>query len=385
MVPAAQRNSASSSQPAWRTILRVLFLLFVFLVGVRGLGTGFKELGGDLLKHFFTATSNPFIGLIIGILGTTLVQSSSVSTSLIVALVAAPENPLPVADAIPMIMGANIGTTVTNTIVSLGHIGQPEEFRRAFAAATCHDFFNFIAVAVLLPLELTTGYLRHLSGELSSLLAGQAGTKFPNPLKDTTNLVLQPLHQLLQWLVGSQRVAAILLIMLSVAAIFGMLYLLVRTLRTLMATRMESYLTRSLGFSPHLGIIVGVVVTVMVQSSSITTSVLVPLAGAGLVSLYQVFPITLGANIGTTITALLASLAAPPETAAVAIQVALAHLLFNISGILLMYPLPAARAVPIRLAEWLARIAVGSRRYALFYVFGLFYGLPALLIVLSRL
>ncbi len=127
-----------------------MLLLYVFLVGVNGLSKGFQALGGGLLDSFFSATENPFMGLMVGILATTLVQSSSVSTSLIVALVAAPDNPVPVANAVPMIMGANIGTTVTNTLVSLGHIGRSDEFRRAFAVATCHDFFNFMAVAVFL-------------------------------------------------------------------------------------------------------------------------------------------------------------------------------------------------------------------------------------------
>ena len=132
-------------------VLAVVFLLFIFLLGVKGLGDGFKLLGRDLLQAFFTATENPFIGLMVGILATTLVQSSSVTTSMVVGLVAAPENPLPIANAIPMIMGANIGTTVTNTAVSLAHMARREEFRRAFAVATCHDFFNFLTVGISAP------------------------------------------------------------------------------------------------------------------------------------------------------------------------------------------------------------------------------------------
>jgi sodium-dependent phosphate cotransporter len=122
----------------------------------------------------------------------------------------------------------------------------------------------------------------------------------------------------------------------------------------------------------------------MVQSSSITTSVLVPLAGAGIVTLRQVFPITLGANIGTTLTALIASMAAPAETAHLAVQIALVHLLFNLLGTVLIYPVRAFREVPLRLAEWIAGVAVRSRKTALLYVAGLFYGLPAALIAVSR-
>ena len=145
-------NGAGTLQAA-RTFGTIAILLIIFLSGVGGLGDGFKLLGRDILESFFAATSNPLIALMVGLLATTLAQSSSVTTSMVVGLVAAPENPLPLANAVPMIMGANIGTTVTNTFVAMAHIGRKDEFRRAFSVATCHDFFNFLAVAILLPLE----------------------------------------------------------------------------------------------------------------------------------------------------------------------------------------------------------------------------------------
>jgi sodium-dependent phosphate cotransporter len=107
-------------------LVTVALLLFGFLVGVKGLGEGFELLGGDTLDVIFSTTANPFMGLVVGILTTTVVQSSSVTTSMIVGLVAAPESPLPLANAVPMIMGANIGTTVTATVVSLAHMGRRE-------------------------------------------------------------------------------------------------------------------------------------------------------------------------------------------------------------------------------------------------------------------
>jgi solute carrier family 34 (sodium-dependent phosphate cotransporter) len=123
---------------------------------------------------------------------------------------------------------------------------------------------------------------------------------------------------------------------------------------------------------------------VMVQSSSITTSVLVPLTGAGLIRLEQAFPITLGANIGTTVTALIASLASPPETLHLGLTIALVHLLFNACGVALIYVSPWTRQFPLRMARSLSEIAVQSRVYALIYVAALFYGLPALLVFVSR-
>jgi sodium-dependent phosphate cotransporter len=364
--------------------LQVLALLFVFLVGVQGMGTGFKGLGKDLLDTFFEATSNPLVGLLIGLLGTTLVQSSSVSTSMIVAMVAAPDNPLPVHNAVPMIMGANIGTTVTNTIVALAHIGRPDEFRRAYSAATCHDFFNWIAVAVLLPLEMATGVLEKASGTITAMLHLGTGTKFPNPIKAATKAAVEPIHDGLAYLFDDERIAATALVLVSVVIIYVALMFLVRFLRALAATRMQVYLSRSLDASPMIAMIVGVVVTVMVQSSSITTSVLVPLAGAGIITLRQVFPVTLGANVGTTVTAFLASLAVASEGAALGVQIALVHLFFNLIGIGLIYPVPAIRNIPLRAATWLANIAVASKKTAVLYIVVLFYGLPALAIALSK-
>ena len=160
-----------------------LFLLFIFLLGVKGLGDGFKLLGQDVVEGFFRATADPFVGLIVGLLATTLVQSSSVSTAMIVGLVAAPENPLPLSNAVPMIMGANIGTTVTNTIVSLAHMGRREEFEKAFPVAICHDVFNYICVVLLLPLEVYTGFLQKTATTLGTLVQGFSGYQYESPLK----------------------------------------------------------------------------------------------------------------------------------------------------------------------------------------------------------
>jgi len=372
---------------AWNALTKplvVLALLFVFLLGVNGLGDGFKSLGSGLLDSFFSATSNPFIGLMIGILATTIVQSSSVSTSLIVGLVAAPDNPLPVANAIPMIMGANIGTTVTNTIVSLGHIGRPEEFRRAFAVATCHDFFNFITVGILLPLELMTGYLRHGAELLAGVVTGLGGIKYESPIKGALKTAMVPIKKLVAFVTDSGQWQGVLLIAVSGVLIFVSLFLLVRVMRTAMRSRVEALVARGLEQAAIVSLLVGIVVTVMVQSSSITTSLLVPLAGAGVITLRQAFPITVGANIGTTVTALLAALAATGENAMAGVTIAIVHLLFNLSGTLLIYPLPQMRQLPLLAAERLAGVAVASRRFALLYVLGLFYGVPAIFALLNR-
>jgi sodium-dependent phosphate cotransporter len=108
-----------------------------------------------------------------------------------------------------MIMGANIGTTVTNTIVSLAHMGRPEEFRRAFAAATCHDFFNYISVVVLLPLELATGYLQRTAEWMSSVIGGIGGAQYDSPIKGAIKAGTAPMKAVYGFLVESPQLQAV--------------------------------------------------------------------------------------------------------------------------------------------------------------------------------
>jgi sodium-dependent phosphate cotransporter len=382
--PAVTSTRGDGPHPLIRAVL-VLGLLFFFLLGVNGLGAGFKSLGHGVLETFFAATENPFTALMVGILATTLVQSSSVSTALIVGLVAAPENPLPIANAVPMIMGANIGTTVTNTVVSLGHIARPDEFRRAFPVATCHDFFNFMAVAILLPLEMMTGFLRHSAEFLAGFVTDFGGMHYQSPVKGALKAGLQPVQELFAAIAPPGRIQAVLLIVFSISLILVALMLLVRVMRAATESRVESLVSRGLGQPAILSMFVGVIVTVMVQSSSITTSLLIPLAGAGVITLPQAFPITIGANIGTTITALLAALAVTGVNAEAGITIALVHLIFNVTATAMIYPVRRIRMLPIRAAQWLGEAAVESRRWAVFYVVVLFYLVPALFAALDQM
>jgi sodium-dependent phosphate cotransporter len=369
--------------PAAR-IASVLALLFVFLLGIKGLGEGFELLGSELLDAFFQATENPFVGLMIGLLATTLMQSSSVTTSMVVALVAAPENPLPLANAVPMIMGANIGTTVTSTVVSLAHMGRVDEFRRAFPVAICHDLFNYLALLVLLPLELMTGYLQSAAITIGSMVEGAGGVTYQSPIRAALNAGFEPIETVATSLFQVPLGQAAFLLVLSGLLIFAALYLLVQTMRTAAHGRVEVMVTNVLGSSAVLAMLIGAIVTVMVQSSSITTSLMVPLAAAGVLRLEQAFPVTLGANIGTTVTAFLAALAVSGPNATAGLEIALVHLLFNLSGILLVYPVAGVRRLPLRAAEVLTGLALRSRRMVVVWVVVLFYGVPTIVLVVSR-
>ena len=314
-------------------------------------------------------------------MGTVLVQSSSVSTATIVGLVGG--GLIDVNTAVPMVMGANIGTTVTNTLASLGHVRRSEEFRRAFAAATVHDFFNVLAVGLLLPLELLTGFLSNSAEWLTKLLVGQDVANYNSPLKQAVKLPSDTIKDLLGDFGAEGVTSGTLLLIIGLLFIFVALAFITRNMRAIVADRVERSLNQLLGRSSGLiAILAGLVMTIAVQSSSITTSILIPLAAAGILTLENIYPVTLGANVGTTITALIAAFAtSDPRTA---LTVALAHTLFNITGIVIFYPAPRLRQIPIRLANGLAGLAVQNRVAAIGYVAGAFIVVPLAGILLLR-
>jgi len=379
----AETTSASPQRREVPTILRglvVVLLLYFFLTGVELLSGGFKTLGKDFVDGLFQGVSNPVGGLFVGLLATVLVQSSSVSTSVIVGLVAS--NVVGIDDAVPMIMGANIGTTVTNILASLGYLRRGDDFRRAFAAATVHDIFNLLAVAVLLPVELLTGYLSGVAGWITDLVIGTSGASFKSPLKAAVKMPAGWIKDLLSELGTHGDLKGALMIVIGLVFIFLALAFVTRNMRLLVADRVEAAINRTLGAGSGLvAIVLGMIITVAVQSSSITTSVLVPLAAAGVLSLENVYPVTLGANVGTTVTALLASLATGSPAA---VTVALVHTLFNVTGIALFYPVRSLRALPIRLATGLARIGAERRTWAVTYVLAMFLVIPLLGVMILR-
>ena len=165
----------------------------------------------------------------------------------------------------------------------------------------------------------------------------------------------------------------VLALIAGVGLLFIALKFLVDLLRSLFSERAEEILHRTLFRSTGAAILAGTVITVMVQSSSITTSTIIPLVGAGVVTLRQLFPFTIGANIGTTVTAMLAALAAGVPAG---IVVALSHLLFNLSGALLIFGIPVVRRIPLAMARYMGDLGVRNRVLALSYIVAVFYLLP---------
>ncbi|XP_045546106.1 sodium-dependent phosphate transport protein 2A [Salmo salar] len=445
----------------------LLLFLYMFVCSLDVLSSAFQLAGGKVAGDIFNDNailSNPVAGLVVGILVTVLVQSSSTSTSIVVSLVSS--GLLNVRSAIPILMGSNIGTSVTNTIVALMQAGERDEFERAFAGATVHDCFNWLSVLVLLPLEETTGLLRRLSQAVVDTFHISSGDKAPEMLKVMTEPLTKLIIQLdksvitgiamgdeamsnrslvrvwcknhiltssvnvyvgdsfnctsiqpcwqsnattwttqnMTLLVNIEKCShlfvdsflsdlevGIILLACSLLLLCTCLLLLVKLLNSLLQGQVAKAIQRIINtdfpypfgwLAGYLAILVGAGMTFVVQSSSVFTSAITPLIGIGVISIERAYPLTLGSNIGTTATAILAALASPGDTLAAAFQVALCHFFFNILGILLWYPVPTTR-LPIRMARTLGQRTAKYRWFAVLYLLLCFLLLPSLVFALS--
>jgi len=367
----------------WAKTSAIFAILYCFLISIGMIGAAFKGLGKGFAEELIQSEAGPLIGLFIGILVTSLVQSSSTTTSLVVGMVAAgtfgDDPKLAVAAAIPYIMGANIGTSITNTIVALGHIVNKNEFRRAFSASIIHDFFNVLSVVILFPLQLGFGLISKSANWLAELLLGSGSLTFKSPIK----MITKPAVDAIKDLFKQQDVIDYnwLLLIIALAALFFSLKYLTKLIRSLVMERLEAFFDTHIFKTALRAMFFGVFITIMVQSSSITTSLVIPLAGAGVLHLRQIFPYTLGANIGTTVTALLASLVSGTMAP---LAVAFGHLMFNIYGMALIWPIKQIRDIPLKLSQWFSEVAIHNRIIPIIYILVVFFIIPLGLIFLVR-
>ncbi|MGD1854302.1 MAG: Na/Pi symporter [Leptolyngbyaceae cyanobacterium] len=376
----ADSSIVESGSRSWLYAVCALFAVYGLFATIDLLTIGFQLILGEQAEALLPLAVNPWLGLLLGILATALVQSSSVVTALLVALVA---GGLPIATAIPMVMGANLGTTVTNTLVSLGYIGDDAGFERGFAAATVHDCFNLLALIIFFPLELLLHPLEKLThwivAQNPSIQFLPANVTFP------IDWLLQPSRWLTVYSVNKLPGPWDSLLLFSTSV--GGLMIAVTTLGWLMKqwfdTPAQTAIRSITGHSSGIGgLAAGAGLTALLQSSSMTTSLAVPLAGAGLVTLEDIYPFVLGTNIGTCITALLATLAV---NSPVALQLALVHLSYNSLAVFIIYSVRPLRLVPLTVAKKLAAITRRDRIFAVAYVIGVFFLLPFLALWLSLL
>ena len=366
MSPAQKKNIALQT-------LIIIGAPLIFLFSIDLMGEAFNHLGRGVAESILFATSNPFIGLFIGLLITAIIQSSSTSTSMIVALVAS--GSITIAEAVPMIMGANIGTTLTSTIVSLGYITKKTEFRRAIAAGTVHDFFNIFTALILFPLEYYYGFISSSSQYIANLLVhnneNAAFNEYGFKLFSSIPLTSFVIEKINNGLIG---------IALSFILLFGSIKMLSKVISKLIIGESQEKLRNFIFNNSAKSFIWGAGLTAAVQSSSVTTSLVVPFVATGRISLKKVTPFIFGANIGTTITAFIAVLF---KSNAV-ISIAITHLLFNLIGVIIFLPFPFMRRIPMRVAVMFGKLTMKYRITGFIYIILTFFLIPFTLIYFNN-
>lgn len=368
--------------------LAVVVAVYVLITAVGLIGDGFSAATGDQAEELFSFASNPFVGLVIGILATALTQSSSTTTAIVVGVVA---GGLPLETAVPILMGANVGTTMTSTLVSLGAAVDREQFRRAFSAASVHDMYNLLAVIIFLPLELMFGLLARVGTWFAGLTTGTDGgvvslafTAFGNFVSAVTDPGADLIAGLLSAVLPAV-VAGIVMIVVGIALILLVIKFISDMLKTLLVGRAEQIFHKAIGRGPLSGIGSGLLITVMVQSSSTTTALTVPLAASGKFSLWQIYPFTVGANVGTTMTAMIAAFGFSGIEATAAMTAAAVHLFFNCFAAIAIFAVPFLRPLPVIGARWLGDLGAKNKLYVLAWLVGLFVIMPGALIALTTL
>lgn len=368
--------------------LSVAFAVYLLITAVSVIGSGFGAATGGRAEEIFTFAQNPVVGLVIGILATVLTQSSSTTTSIVVGMVA---GGLPLGTAIPILLGANVGTTMTSTLVSLGAAGERNQFRRAFSAASVHDMFNLLAILIFFPLEWAFGLLERVGTWFAGITTGSDGGVVATVISgfgDAITTVTDPGADLMEsgmLAVFSPMWAGIGMIVIGVALILLVIKFISNMLKVLLVGNVEKMFHKAIGRGPISGIFSGMLITVMVQSSSTTTSLAVPLAASGKFSLWQIYPFTVGANIGTTMTAVIAAFGFSGGEATAAMTAAAVHLFYNVFAALTIFLIPFLRPLPVRGASWLGNLGAKNKLYVVAWLAGLFVLLPALSIGITAL
>ncbi len=350
--------------------LLLSLLLFFFAIDLMVQATA--SITNATIIELISIARNPFVSFFIGLLATAIIQSSSTTSSMVVAMVAS--GSLPFSSGFFIVMGANIGTTITSDIISLAFIIHRDEFKRALASATIHDFFNILTAAILLPLEYYYHFLSHIALSVTGLIDGNqqstyiyhaGGLAFISPIS----------NWVLGW-IGNNLIPLILGILLLFLAIKFMTQIIYK----LVIGDSKEKLKRFIFNNPAKSFGWGFLLTGALQSSSITTSLIVPLAATGKILLASVFPFIMGANVGTTITALMASV----YKSHAAVSIAIAHLLFNSFGTLLFLPFKPVRNFMVRLADQFSQLASQRRINFFIYIILTFFLIPFLLIYFSK-
>ena len=344
-------------------------LLFIFAIDLLTVAVG--RINSGLALEILQATKNPFISLFIGLLVTALIQSSSTVTASVVAIVASGN--LTLQQAVPIVLGANIGTTLTSTLVSLSYLMDKKQFRRALSAGISHDFFNMFTVILLFPLEIYFGFLSNTASRIAGWFASD--NSFEGPIIYNRMFT----RTWTDWLVDQLNQPIVAMILSIFLVFFAINVLSTAMYKSFVRDTFED-INKVIFQKTGLAFFYGLFFTAAVQSSTVTTSLVVPLVASKKVSLNKAFPFIIGTNIGTTITAVIASIYKPEA----AIALALVHVLFNSFGALIFLPFTFIRNIPVWMANYMGKISLKYRVVVFAYILLTFFVIPFLLIYFTK-
>ncbi|KAL4123838.1 hypothetical protein PRIC2_009684 [Phytophthora ramorum] len=376
-----------------------LAALYFFMVAVKFIGDGFTLALGCDTKGAFDFANNPVAGLMIGTVATALLHSSGTVTSIVVALVGS--GGMTIRQGVYVIMGANVGTCVTCIMVAFGQVGDRTRFQRAMAAATVHDMYNIWSVLVLFPIEVLFHPLEKMSVAMSNAKTSSGAFNSPvdtivNPLTQT--LLVVDKKAIYKVATGESLCTAgqsfvkggtfegsslsdgsigAITVVIGFCILVCALLTLVKMLAKVFMGPTKRLISKLLNYNGYINIVVGTLITFAVHSSTVVTSTLTPMAGLGVVTLEQVYPLVIGANLGTTGTALLASLVTGKADS---VAIALVHFWFNVIGIFLFYPIPITRKPVLGWARSLAFFSASWPATAVLFLIVLFLIAPGILL-----
>ena len=350
---------------------QVFFALLLFIFAIDLLTVGVGNINGGIALDILNATKNPFISLFIGLLVTALIQSSSTVTASVVAIVASGN--LTLQQAVPIVLGANIGTTLTSTLVSLSYLMDKKQFRRALSAGISHDFFNIFTVILLFPLEIYFGFLSNTASYIANWFASD--NSFEGPIVYNRMFT----RTWTEWVVTQINQPVVSMILSVILVFFAIKVLSTAMYKSFIKNTFQD-INKVIFQKTGLAFFYGLFFTAAVQSSTVTTSLVVPLVASKKVTLAKVFPFIIGANIGTTMTAVIASIYKPEA----AIALALVHVLFNSMGALIFLPIASIRNIPVWISNYMGKMSVKYRVVGFAYILLTFFIIPFLLIYFTK-
>ncbi|CAG5085636.1 Oidioi.mRNA.OKI2018_I69.PAR.g10950.t1.cds [Oikopleura dioica] len=470
-------------------ICLAIWFVYVFIFAIGLLSDSFQVLGGaflnEVIEHAEAYLEDPFCGLCMGILLTVLCQSSSTATSIFITLVGS--GLFTVKVGIYCIYGANVGTSITSTLVAFGNVATPREFKAGMACAAIPAVYDYLIVLVLFPLEIwfdlmemfvtalapyppeecqkdptlpecehhDTGFdpiavitepiqqyilvinkaglgekdyhgsfVQYCKDNLTAINETEHdpcfypddsncppvnGSTYMTPgeryccffgdylsdetfsVKFTDSCIEKEKHMFVNSCMSDEAIGGICFA-IAFVLMYGALVGVVKCLKSVLEGSIQQVLKDNIDknlpypfgwLTEYLYVVAGLVLTIAVQSSSIVLAILTPIVAIGVVSIDRAYPITIGANIGTTITGLIAAFANASGNFHDALAVSLSHMFFNIFGFILFFLIPITRAPVIKASNWIGKMASKYRWWSIMYTILAFIALPLILFLIS--